>query len=434
MSALARYFHQRGVKVCGYDRSESPLTRALVAEGMQVFYDDDPMRIPDDIDLAVYTAAIKADNHCFANLSAGNIPMMKRAAVLGLITRDKPTIAIGGTHGKTTTGCMLSHIMMQAGIPFEALLGGTPVNYHSNYIAAASSGWMVVEADEYDRSFLHLHPDIALITSADSDHLDIYGTAAEMEASFSAFANNIKTDGMLLIRKDVSHKVAYAGERLTYHTDMEADYMLASCHVSRDGFMAAFRGRLVMEETLIGLPGRHNTENALAAAALAQMAGAATDDIRKGLSTFAGVKRRFETCFRSEDMVYIDDYAHHPAELSACIRAARELFPGKKITGVFQPHLYSRTKDLYTGFAESLSALDELFLLEIYPAREEAIEGITAQWLLEGVGLRQKKLVSKEALMERLERLQTDVLITMGAGDIDRLVEPIVQLLKNRKR
>lgn len=432
MSALARYYLRRGAAVCGYDRTRSDLTEALQKEGAHVFYEDDPAMIPDGIDLSIYTPAIRKDNICLTHLMQKGIPVMKRAEVLGMITRGIRTIAVAGTHGKTTISCMLAHIMRQAGTPIEALLGGIAANYDTNYLGSEAPEWMVVEADEYDRSFLQLHPDLALITSIDADHLDIYHSTAELKASFRAFANNIKTGGTLLIKEGIEIQPAYQGRQYTYHTDRKADYYTEQYYVSGGNYHGSFAGRLMMSDTILGLPGKHNMENALAAAALAQMAGIQASDIQRGLTSFRGVRRRFEICYRSREVTYIDDYAHHPAEIEACILAARELFPGKRICGVFQPHLYTRTRDLASGFGRSLSMLDDLFMLDIYPAREEPIEGITANWLLSHVPIPRKEWISKDRLTKRINELETDVLITMGAGDIDRMVRPIVEMLKKK--
>jgi len=472
MSALARYFYRRGAVVWGYDRVESDITRSLQAEGMGVFYDDDPLLLPAGIELVIYTPAIPVSSRCMAHLAAMGLPLRKRAEVLGMICRKAPTIAVAGTHGKTTVCCMLAHIMVQAGLPVEAILGGVATNYNSNYIGCDDPAWMVVEADEYDRSFLHLRPAIALITAIDADHLDIYGTDEKMKESFHAFVNNIDPRGTLLLRAGLD-RPPFAGLTLTYggggasdnhvgsyggggasddhvgnyggggasddHVGSYgggdvADYHVASYHVAGGHARVSFAGRLELPETVLGLPGRHNMENALAAAALASLAGVSPGAIGKGLESFLGVKRRFELCFQSTGMVYIDDYAHHPAEIAACIGAARELYPGKSICGVFQPHLYSRTRDLAAGFARSLALLDELIMLDIYPAREEPIEGITAAWLMESIAIPRKRMASKETLLPLLDRLEADVLITMGAGDIDRLAAPIINLLKEKYR
>ena len=431
MSALARYFHARGMQVCGYDRTESAITRALIREGMQVLYTDAPSLLPSGIDLVIYTPAIGQTNRCLQQLSSTSLPVMKRAEVLGLISRQQPTIAVAGTHGKTTISCMLAHVMRQAGIRTEAILGGISANDNTNYLRADDAAWLVTEADEYDRSFLHLHPVMAAITAIDTDHLDIYGTNDALLESFAAFSKNISQHGHLLIKEGTPHQ-EYAGTTLTYHMNKHADYRAKNFFIQAGECYLSVTGKLELPSTKLGLPGKHNAENALAAAALAHLAGVNTKAISEGLSSFKGVKRRFEVCFQNDHMVYIDDYAHHPAEIQACIEAARELFPDKQITGIFQPHLYSRTRDLAEGFASSLALLDNLIMLDIYPAREEPIDGITAQWLLDQVPMTQKKLRPKESVDDEVAQLHPGVLITMGAGNIDTLVNAIVEQLETR--
>ena len=431
MSALARYFLRRGAAVCGYDRTRSDLTEALQKEGAHVFYEDDPAMIPEGIDLGIYTPAIRKDNNCLSHMARHGIPVMKRAEVLGLLSRERPAIAIAGTHGKTTISCMLAHIMRQAGISTEAILGGITVHDNTNYLWAADAAWLITEADEYDRSFLHLHPFMAAITAIDADHLDVYGTGDALFESFAAFSQNIRQQGRLLIKAGLPH-MGYSGTTLTYHMDRQADYMAKSFSMEASECYLSVAGSLRLPPTRLGMPGRHNAENALAAAALAHLAGVSPAAISAGLTSFKGVKRRFEVCFRSEQQVYIDDYAHHPAEIQACVEAARELFPDRKITGVFQPHLYSRTRDLAEGFASSLALLDALVMLDIYPAREEPIAGITAQWLLDRVPITNKQMETTDSVVDMVTRLEPGVLITMGAGSIDRLVGPIVEQFETR--
>jgi UDP-N-acetylmuramate--alanine ligase len=434
MSALARYFHDRGVDVSGYDRTPSPITRALQEEGIQVRFDQDPGQIPADTRLVVYTPAIPQGSPLMEAARERQLPMMKRSEVLGGITRDLPCIAVAGTHGKTTVCAMLAHILKTAGIPAEALMGGIAVNYNSNYLGAKDPLWIIAEADEFDRSFLHLQPLLATITSMDADHLDIYGTRDRLRESFGLFAGRVREGGKLLLRKGLELPEGRRGEILTYALEEGADYMAGAIRVEDGRYVADFRGRLDLPGLLLGVPGRHNVENALAAAALAAQAGAAPEAIRQALGTFLGVRRRFETCYKDAATVYIDDYAHHPGELRACIETARELYPGWSVTGIFQPHLYSRTRDLAWEFADSLAMLDELLLMDIYPAREEPIPGVNSRMLLGRVPLGNKHLVDMDQLMQRLEAKRPAVLLTMGAGDIDRLREPIVRLLMETGR
>ncbi len=432
MSALARYFHSRGVRVCGYDRIPTSLTDSLQQEGMEIHFTEDRQLIPDDTELVVYTPAIPVNSLLFAHLAGTHIPMKKRAEIIGMIGAGLPTIAIAGTHGKTTICCMLAHIFMVANMPFEGLMGGIATNYNTNYLSIAGARWMLVEADEYDRSFLHLNPEMALITSIDADHLDIYGSENKLRDSFVEFTQNIKPQGLLLIKEGIDIPVRHQARQYTYHLQKHSDFY-ASEYTLKDGqFFVNMAGHIQINTFRMGLSGRHNIENAIAAAALASFAGVESKDIQHGLSSFMGVKRRFEVCFRHPETTYIDDYAHHPEELKACIEAVRELFPGKKITGIFQPHLFSRTRDLASGFANSLAMLDELILLDIYPAREEPIPGINAAWLLEQIPLSNKSMVSKEQLVRVLERKNTEILITLGAGDIDKLVSPIREMLEKK--
>lgn len=446
MSALARYFHERGVHVSGYDKTPSPITDSLAEEGIQIGFTDDPGMVLSGTELCVFTPAIPDDLALVQHIRSAGIPMIKRAEVLGSLSAGMPCIAVAGTHGKTSICNMLAHIMKVAGIPSLALLGGISVNYLTNYLGDANPRWLIAEADEFDRSFLHLHPQLAVITSMDADHLDIYGNREQMVESFSMFAGRIR-EGGLLIRKEglVLHEPAGAEtgrgasavhriEILDYGTGAKADYRARNIRIRNGRYVADFEGLLPMDGVEIGSPGLHNVENALAAAALAHQAGVDKDMIRKGLGNCLGVKRRFEILHQSSHGVYIDDYAHHPDELTACIQTARELFPGKRITGVFQPHLYSRTRDLADGFAASLAMLDDIILLDIYPAREKPLPGISAHTILERIPRESKTLVRREQLLDELEKRNPEVLITMGAGDIDRLTGPIREMLIRREQ
>jgi UDP-N-acetylmuramate--alanine ligase len=434
MSALARYFHSRGVRVYGYDKTPSSLTNSLQQEGIVVQFDEDISKLPDNIEFVVYTPAIPVNNLIFTHLANSTIPIKKRAEVLGIIGSEMPTIAVAGTHGKTTICSMLAHIFMTANMPFIGLLGGIATNYNTNYLQIPGARWLLVEADEYDRSFLHLNPDIAVITSIDADHLDIYETENKLRNSFAEFAGKIKTKGVLLVKEGVDIPEVHHARQYTYNLNKKCDFYASEYHLRDGRYSVSIAGCLHLKDVVLGLPGQHNVENAIAAAALANFAGVDVEDIQRGLNSFIGVKRRFEICFSHPDTTYIDDYAHHPEELNACIKAAKEMYPGKTITGIFQPHLFSRTRDLASGFAKSLSLLNELILLDIYPAREEPIPGIDAAWLLEKVPLKNKTLVSKEQLVELLKQKDIEILITMGAGDIDTLVAPIREMLEKRLR
>jgi len=443
MSAIARYFLAAGKTVAGYDRTSTPLTETLAAEGMDIHYNDDIEDIPPafrdesgrEKTLVVRTPAVPADHRELCYFIEKGFPMMKRSEILGLITAPFPTYAVAGTHGKTTTSSILAHLFRQDGVNCTAFLGGISVNYKSNLLLGQpgrEGHRIVVEADEFDRSFLTLHPDAAIITSMDPDHLDIYGTREEMESNYRSFAAQVKPDGFLLIRHGLPAGHTNA-RSLTYSiTESRADYFGKNIHV-RDGrfvFDLVTPG-YVVEQLSLGLPGRHNVENAVAACGLALETGMDPLNLKGALASYAGVQRRFELIHSDDDSIFIDDYAHHPEELRAAITSVRELYPGKKITGVFQPHLYSRTRDFASGFAQSLSLLDRLYLLDIYPARELPMPGVDARIIFDKVNIPEKYLLSKTGLIEAIAAQRPQVLLTLGAGDIDQLVKPIKQLLEH---
>lgn len=426
MSALARYFHGRGVEVFGYDKTETPLTRRLSEEGMNIHYHDAPASIPAGIDLAVFTPAVPADLGELQHFRDSGLPLKKRAEVLGIISRGMKTIAIAGTHGKTTTSSLTTWLLRSSGIDCSAFLGGIVRNFGSNFVEGRSE-WVVVEADEYDRSFLQLDPDVAVILSMDADHLDIYGDRESMvETGYKAFAAKIKSGGSLFVQ----HR--WAGELPDAQTfGIENGQYRAENIRVEDGFFVFdyLSADLAMRGLRLAMPGRHNVENATAAISAALCAGADETGIRRGLETFGGIQRRFEILFRSDAVVYVDDYAHHPSELEAVIGAAREFFPGRKLTGVFQPHLYTRTRDFAEGFAQALDCLDEVILLDIYPARELPIAGVDSQMIAAMMQRAQVTLCSKSELMNELKGRHIEVLLTVGAGDIDTFTEPIRQWL-----
>lgn len=428
-SALARYFMSLGVHVSGYDKTRSPLTEKLENEGVTISYLDQPPEDGDQFDLVVYTPAVPVSTTLFKYFKELGVPFLKRSEVLGILSQSIQTIAVAGTHGKTTICAMLTHIMKQAGIPMISLMGGISSNYNTNFFGHDAPKWLIAEADEYDRSFLHLSPKLALISAIDNDHLDVYGCPEELERNFTLFAKRISQSGSLISKTDVLHRINHSGQRYSYGMSAPADYYLTNIRLEKGRHVADIDGIININGVSPGHPGRHNLENALAAAALAHQAGVELTCINAGISTFKGVKRRFEILLETKDIVYIDDYAHHPEEISACIRAIKELWPGKKITGVFQPHLFSRTKDLADQFAVSLSELDELILLDIYPAREEPMEGVNAQMLLQKIESPNANHFTKQQLLDYLETLNTDILVTMGAGDIERLTETIRQIL-----
>ncbi len=432
MSALARYFNGRGVAVHGYDKTESPLTRTLVAEGMHIHYDEDIDQIPEGVDLVVYTPAVPAAHAELQYFREHDFPVKKRSEVLGIISRGMKTVAIAGTHGKTTTTTITTYLLREGGVICSAFLGGIARNFASNFVEG-SGEWVVVEADEYDRSFLQLSPDIAILLSMDADHLDIYGDREQLlETGFKAFVNRIKPGGKLVLREDLQPEFENRASVLTFGLNA-GQYRAENIRVEDGYFTFDYCSpELEIKALKFSLPGRHNIENATAAITVALQLGVSPADIRKALLSFRGIQRRFEVVYRDDQVVYIDDYAHHPSELKAAINAASELFPERKLTGIFQPHLFSRTRDFAADFAASLDALDEVILLEIYPARELPIPGVHSEMLRELMQNPKVEVWKKSDLMDRLQDKKIDVLLTLGAGDIDRFVQPISQWLEDR--
>lgn len=429
MSALARYFNGRGVQVAGYDRTETPLTQALVAEGITVRYVEDVVGLPEQIDLVVYTPAVPDSHAELQHFRSAGYPVLKRSQVLGIISEGMKTIAIAGTHGKTTTSTLTTHLLRHGGVECSAFLGGVAQNFASNFVQGTND-WVVVEADEYDRSFLTLHPDIAAIIAMDPDHLDIYGDEQSLlETGFLAFAKQLKEGGQLMVRSGLEEHFADKDQLATFGVD-GGTHRAENLRVEDGFFVFDF---ISPDHQIMGLrhphPGRHNVENATVAIAIALALGVSAEAIRSGLLAFRGIGRRFEFIIRESEKVYIDDYAHHPEELKAAIGAARQLYPKRKITGVFQPHLYTRTRDFAEGFAEALDMLDEAILLDIYPAREEPIPGIESKIIFDHMKKANRTLVNKDNLMATLSARDLDVLLTLGAGDIDTFVNPIRQLL-----
>lgn len=444
MSALARYFNHYKIKVAGYDKTETVLTKELVKEGIEIHYSEDVDLLKKHLAglnkeevLIVYTPAVPKEHKEYVYLLENNYTIKKRAEVLGDITKEYKTIAIAGTHGKTTTSSLVAHIIKQAGYNCYAFLGGITKNYNTNLLLGddkkTENTYLVVEADEYDRSFLTLHPDYAVITSVDADHLDIYGNEQYVQDSYTLFSKQVKEGGFLLVKKNVDNTLALTVNRQTYAVSLNADYYAENIRVSNAEFFYDVKaGNNVFKDLLLGIPGAHNVENSVAAIAIALEIGIEKSVIAEALRSFKGVKRRFDYRIKTDTIVYIDDYAHHPEELRAAITATKSLYPDKKITGIFQPHLFSRTRDFADGFAESLDLLDETILLEIYPAREKPIENVNSQMLLDKMKSSQKELCSKEELLERLKNKKIEVLLTMGAGDIDTQIEPIENLLSKR--
>ena len=429
MSALARYFLYQGKEVFGYDRVETKLTQKLVNEGAEITYQEDEKEVPSNIDIVVYTPAISNDSPIYRAFK-DKVPILKRAQMLGLISENSFSIGIAGTHGKTTTSCILTHILKSSEKDCSAFLGGIATNYNSNAVFADSGNNMVLEADEFDRSFLHLKPQIGLITSTDADHLDIYGSAVELENSFNDYIKKITENGTLVYKEGLQLEIPDNIKSYSYAIDKEADAVASDIRIIDGLYVFDLRFK---EQTItnikFGLAGRHNVENALGAATVALEMGVQPEELKSALNSFNGIKRRFEKIYSSDDVVYIDDYAHHPTEIAACVESAKELYPNKKITGVFQPHLYSRTRDFENEFAQSLSLLNEVILLEIYAAREEPIAGVSSSMLLRKIKVEGAKVVQANELVNELENRKIQVLLTMGAGDIDRLVNPIKNAL-----
>lgn len=430
MSAIARYFNSKGIVVIGYDKTPTILTAELESEGILVHFNDDVSQYPKDADLVIYTPAIPADNSIFNWCTDNNVLMLKRSDVLQMISKDTFNICIAGTHGKTTTSTMVAHVLRDSGFGCNAFLGGIASNYQTNFWSSTNNV-AVIEADEYDRSFLKLSPNMISISAMDPDHLDIYHTAAAMEDAFVQFAGNLKENGLLLSKKGIHLESSlHADIHYSYHlTNKEADIHTTSLTLKQGGYQYDVTGPgWQIDGISLNMGGLHNVENSLVAITIAKHLGINDDLIKRALSNFLGVKRRFEYVLRSDAHVFIDDYAHHPEELKVLIEGVRNMFPKRKCTLVFQPHLFTRTRDLVEEFAATLSMADEVILLPIYPARELPINGITSNWLAEKmqVGV---KVLSKEELLEYISSEQPELLISAGAGDIDKMVEPLKKCL-----
>ncbi|MBO4263252.1 MAG: UDP-N-acetylmuramate--L-alanine ligase [Bacteroidales bacterium] len=435
MSAIARYFKFKGLEVSGYDRTPSELTRQLEAEGIRVHYEDDCAQVPADREntLVIYTPAIPASLEEFRHVQQKGYHLVKRAKALGEICRGQTCLAVAGTHGKTTTSTLVAHILTESGEGCSAFLGGISKNYGTNLLVSHTPV-VVAEADEFDRSFLQLRPAIAAITAMDADHLDIYGDLAHVQQAFREFAAGISETlilkyGCPIRQEDIPARI------LRYHfDDPDADFHSTNLRLLPDGhytYDLVFPGG-VLSDIRVGALGWVNVENSIAAAAICLCHGVDGQKVRRAIGSFQGVKRRLDEHVNRAGITYLDDYAHHPAELGAAISSIRQMFPGRSITGIFQPHLYTRTRDFADGFAEVLGGLDKLILLDIYPAREAPIPGVDASCILSRVALERKVLVHKEDLLAYLEKEPVDVLVSFGAGDIDRLVGPIAQLLEKR--
>lgn len=447
MSALARYFNAKGKTVGGYDKVKSDLCSELENEGVNIHYTDDVNDIPKPINtasyndiLVIYTPAVSSENKVLSFFAEKGFKIFKRAEVLGMISKQSFTIAVAGTHGKTTTSIILAHILQKAGKETTAFLGGISRNYKTNLLLADKGNILIVEADEYDRSFLQFHADIVIITSVDADHLDIYENEDDLHQAFIQFASQIKEKGLLLVEEsiDIDFPVPEGGVKLSYSAKKKADYYAKNVKF-KDGkmqfdmiaidIMPGMSNEKKHEDLELSLPGSHNVSNSIAASAVACYLGLSCDNISEGLSTFKGINRRFDKHIDSDKIVFIDDYAHHPQEVTATIDAAKQLYPKRDLTVVFQPHLYSRTKDFATEFAGSLVKADYLVLLDIYPARESPIAGVDSEMLLDLCSNSKKEVCSKKELLAVLGNKKLDVLLTLGAGDIGTLVEPIKHML-----
>ena len=433
MSALARYFKAKGYAVAGYDRTASPLTRRLEDEGISVHYVDDPVLVPDDIDFVVITPAIPDNSLELKYLQEKNVRIIKRAEVLGMLSRQHKGIAVAGTHGKTTTTALVTHLLMTAGKKMSAFIGGIARNIDSNVLIGEEQDEIVVmEADEYDRSFLQLSPYVSVVTSIDADHLDIYGDYQHLVDSFNEFVGKTSPDGLVVYHEDLPIS---AKKSISYGLE-DADVIARNIRIENDvtcfEVMTDNANMLNLNGLCVKMPlyGNHNVQNALAAIIVCSYLGVNQEDIKSGLATFKGVQRRFDIRVQNEKHIYIDDYAHHPEEIKAALLTARNVFSDRELTVVFQPHLFTRTRDFMDGFAESLSLADRVILLDVYPAREQPINGVTSAALLEKITAKNKMLCAKEELLDKLQQIDTELLMTIGAGDIDRFVPQIERIFE----
>lgn len=440
MSALARYFKGIDKNIAGYDKTETALTRELAGEGMQIHYTDAIAAIPQHFKdksktLVINTPAIPADHQEFNYFRENHFEIKKRAEVLGIISKSKDVLAIAGTHGKTTTSTLVAHLLKNSEIDCNAFLGGISLNYNTNLLLSQQSNFVVIEADEFDRSFLHLFPKAAIITSMDADHLDIYGNYQEYKKAFEEFVTQIKKDGFLILKKGLEINTASPDlKTFTYALDTKADFYGTNIRIEDGSYHFNVETPVgTIHDIQLGFPGLLNVENAIAATAMAVLLGLKEPGIRKALESFKGVKRRFEYYLKTPRVVMIDDYAHHPEALRYTIESVKALYAGKKITGIFQPHLFSRTNDLMDDFAKSLGLLDELILLEIYPAREKPIPGVTSENLLNKIDSKNKTYCPKNELIRFLKsKPLPEVVLIMGAGDIENQLTPIKKLLEEK--
>ena len=431
MSALARWYKHQGAIIYGYDLVSSPLTDELINEGVHIHFDEDISKLPENIYTVVYTPAIPSNNTELDYLKNKGIPTIKRAELIGKISREFITIAIAGTHGKTSITALIAHILKHANINISAFVGGICNNYNSNLILSNSTDYFIIEADEYDRSLLQIEPNIAVISSMDQDHLDIYQNHDDIKNTFKLFAQKLPEDGVLIHNSKLAPFDDAQGKHITYGANENATIQASNIHVLNSKFVIDVNTKIGKIEKLeVQVPGIHNIENTLAAIAIALEVGLSLDDIKLGITTFKGVARRMEFKIANDNNIFIDDYAHHPEEIKVTISAVKQLYPHKKITGIFQPHLYSRTRDFVNEFAVELDKLDEIILMEIYPARERPIEGITSKIIANKIQNKKVVILDKEKILEYLSNNKPEVLLTMGAGDIGLLSKEIKELYK----
>lgn len=432
MSALARWCKNQGAIIYGYDLHSSELTNKLIKEGMNIHFDEDINQLPANIDIVVYTPAIPKNNVELVYLKETEIPIFKRSELIGNISSNYTTVAVAGTHGKTSISALAAHLLKNANINVTAFIGGICKNYRSNLILSESTDYLIVEADEYDKSLLKINPDIVIISSMDQDHLDIYQDHNDIKTTFIEFAQMIPTDGVLIYNSKLP-AFNTKGKHLTYGIEDKSSVYASNIQISHGKFVIDINTKIgKIDNVEIQIPGIHNIENTLAAVGIALEVGLSADEIVSGIETFTGVERRMDFRVINEDIVYIDDYAHHPEEIKATISAIRKLYPDKRITGIFQPHLFSRTRDFSIEFATELSKLDELILMDIYPAREKPIEGITSNTILDKITIGQKQIMDNAEILEYISETTHEVLITLGAGDIGQLAKSIeAQILQN---
>lgn len=438
MSAIARYFKRIGVEVAGYDADQSSLANALEQEGIKVHYTEDESILDQVPDLVIYTPAVQASHKGLQHYRKLGVPVFKRSQILGWISNRHRCIAVAGTHGKTTTSALITHVLRACGEDVTAFLGGLVADLGGNYVHGDSE-WLIAEADEYDRSFLALSPEIAVVTAMDADHLDIYGNYTEMVAGYVGFLRNVREGGVVILHENVKHKlseeVLYEFERkqinvITFGT-MNPDYLLTELSREGNGVKFKLKGIDGMTRSVtVNMPGLHNALNATVAMIITDQLKLNAEAAIQALKKFSGIKRRFEIVYSDPRLTIIDDYAHHPEELSAAISAARLQYPDRKITGVFQPHLYSRTHDFFREFAASLDAVDESILVELYPARELPVEGVNSKLIFDQITNEKKFLTTKKELIHLLKSLQPEVLLLLGAGDLDRMIPEMIETLK----